>query len=72
MAAMKAEGRRRAAVQNPRMLPSHGRATDVKTNTMKAMADAKGDVAFYLSMANTYADLAAMKYCKAATIKPGT
>lgn len=63
--AMKAEGRRRAAVQQPRMLPSHERATDVKTNTVKAMADAKGDNAYYSGQSAMYANLAAMKYAKA-------
>lgn len=67
--AMKDEGRRRAAVQNPRMLPSHERATDVRTNTMKAMADAKGDVVFYSNLATTYATLATMKFTKAMAMK---
>lgn len=68
--AMKKEGQRRAAVQNPRMLPQAQRATDVRTNSFKAVADAKGDVAFYLGMAGTYANLATMKYTKAAAIRP--
>jgi hypothetical protein len=68
--AMKKEGRARAAKQNPRMLPSHERAEDVKTNSFKAVGDAKGDVAFYLTMASTYANLATMKYAKANAIRP--
>src|SRR4029450_6812860 len=67
--AMKAEGLRRAAVQNPRMLPSHQRAIDVKTNSFKAMQDAKGDFVVYLdTRAATYAALAQMKYAKATAL----
>lgn len=63
---MKKEGQARAAKQNPRMLPSHERAVDVRTNSFKAVADAKGDFVLYLStMASTYANLAQMKYAKA-------
>lgn len=70
VAAMKKEGQRRAAAQNPRMLPQAQRATDVRTNSFKAMADAKGDVAFYMNLASTYANLATMKYSKAAANRP--
>jgi hypothetical protein len=63
---MKAEGRARAAKQNPRMLPSHERAVDHRTNGFKAVMDAKGDFLLYLgTMASTYANLATMKYSKA-------
>lgn len=67
--AMKAEGQRRAAVQNPRMLPSHQRAVDVRTNSFKAMQDAKGDHVYYSGQAAMYASLAAMKFAKAAGLK---
>lgn len=68
---MKKEGRARAQGEQPRMLPSHERATDVRTNSFKEMGDAKGDVAFYFTtMANTYANLATMKYAKAQAIRP--
>lgn len=67
--AMKVEGRDRSAVQNPRMLPSAQRAVDVRTNSFKAVADAKGDVMFYSSQATMYAGLAAMKFAKAAALK---
>lgn len=70
VADMRAEGRRRAQVQQVRMLPSHQRATDVRTASFKAVGDAKGDVAFYSGLASTYASLASMKYTKAAAIKP--
>ena len=53
VAFMKKEGRARVLKQNPRMLPSHERATDVRTNSFKAVGDAKGDVAFYMTMAST-------------------
>jgi len=65
---MKAEGRARAARQNPRMLPSHERGVDVRTNSFKAVADVKGDVVMWLTWANTYATLAQMKYAKAAAL----
>lgn len=67
--AMKVEGQRRAAVQNPRMLPSHQRAVDVRTNSFKAMQDAKGDHVYYSGQAAMYAGLAAMKFAKAAGLK---
>lgn len=70
--AMKTEGRRRARGEAARMLPSHQRAVDVRTNTFKAVGDAKGDVAFYMGMASMYAELATMKYAKAAAIRPVT
>lgn len=65
---MKAEGRRRAGSELGRMLPKHERAVDVRTNTMKAMGDAKGDQAFYTGQAVMYANLAAMKFAKAAAL----
>lgn len=67
--AMKAEGQRRALVENPRMLPQHLRATDVRTNSFKAMQDAKGDHVYYSGQAAMYAGLAAMKFAKAAGLK---
>lgn len=70
---MKDEGRRRVRGEAARLLPTHERAADVRTNSFKAMGDAKGDVMFYLAtMANTYANLAAMKYAKASAIRPAT
>ena len=69
--AMKATGRTRAAKQRERMLPSHERAVDVKTNTMKAMADAKADHVYYATQAAMYAQMAGMKYAKAAAIRDG-
>src|SRR5687768_4088631 len=72
VAFMKKEGRARMLKQNPRMLPSHERAVDVRTNSFKAVGDAKGDVAFYLTMASTYANLATMKYAKATALRPVT
>lgn len=68
VAAMKAEGRARQAREYERMLPQHERATDVRTGTMKAMADAKADHVYYSTQAATYANLAAMKYAKASAI----
>lgn len=69
--AMKEQGRLRANAEHDRMLPKHIRAVDHRTNTFKAMQDAKGDFALYLgTMANTYANLAAMKYAKAMAIRP--
>lgn len=66
---MKAEGRRRSLIENTRMLPSHERAIDVRTNTYKVMQDAKGDYALYMAtMANTYGTLATMKYAKASAL----
>lgn len=70
VAAMKAEGRGRVHVEPERMLPSHERATDVRTNTMKAMADAKADHVYYSAQATMYAGLAAMKFAKAQAIRP--
>lgn len=73
VAAMRQEGRDRARGEAARLLPKHERAIDVRTNSFKAMGDAKGDVAFYfLTMSNTYANLASMKYAKAAAIRPVT
>lgn len=67
---MKTEGRRRAKGEAERLLPRHERAVDVRTNSFKAMGDAKGDVAFYFqTMANTYAALAQMKFAKAAALR---
>lgn len=68
VAAMKAEGRARQAREHERMLPQHERATDVRTGTMKAMADAKADHVYYSAQAATYANLAAMKFAKASAI----
>lgn len=68
--AMRQEGRSRAKGEAARLLPKHERAVDVRTNTFKAVGDAKGDVAFYMNLASTYANLAAMKYAKAAAIRP--
>lgn len=68
---MKKEGRVRAQGEAERLLPAHERAIDHRTGTFKAMGDAKGDVVFYFTtMANTYANLAAMKYAKATAIRP--
>lgn len=68
---LKEEGRRRAKGEADRLLPKHERAVDVRTNSFKAMGDAKADVVFYFAtMANTYAGLATMKYTKAAAIRP--
>lgn len=66
---MKAEGQRRALVENPRLLPQHQRATDVRTNSFKAMQDAKGDHLYYSSQATMFAALAGMKFAKAAGLK---
>lgn len=69
--AMKKEGRDRARGEAARLLPAHERAIDQRTSTFKAMGDAKGDVMFYFTtMANTYANLATMKYTKAAALRP--
>lgn len=65
---MKAEGRARQAGEFERMLPQHERATDVRTNTMKAMGDAKADHMYYSAQAAMYANLAAMKFAKASAI----
>src|SRR5690349_11462966 len=59
---MKSEGRARAAAGAPRMLPSHERAVDVRTNSFKTVGDAKGDVLFYAQQAAMYAQMAAMKF----------
>lgn len=66
---MKAEGRRRVAGERGRMLPQHQRATDVRTNTFKAVADAKGDNLYLIQLSQMYAGLAAMKFAKAAGLK---
>lgn len=66
--AMKAEGRTRVHVEPERMLPQHERASDVRTGTMKAMADAKADHVYYSTQAATYAGLATMKYAKATAV----
>lgn len=68
VAAMKQAGRDRQAGEAERMLPQHERATDVRTNTMKAMADAKADHVYYATQAATYAQLATMKYAKASAV----
>lgn len=68
--AMKKEGRDRARGEAARLLPKHERAVDVRTNSFKAMGDAKGDVAFFMSMAGMYANLATMKYAKAQALRP--
>lgn len=68
VAGMKQEGRDRQAGEAERMLPQHERATDVRTGTMKAMADAKADHVYYSTQAATYAGLATMKYAKATAV----
>lgn len=65
---MKQEGRDRQAGEAERMLPQHERATDVRTGTMKVMADAKADHVYYSTQAATYAGLATMKYAKASAV----
>lgn len=67
---MKAEGRQRAQGEAERMLPKHQRAVDVRTNSFKAVGDAKGDFLLEMQLAATYANLAAMKYAKAMAIRP--
>lgn len=66
---MKNEGRRRAALRNPRMLPEDERLADYRTNGFKVVADAKGDHLYYSGQAAMYASLAAMKFAKAAGLK---
>lgn len=68
--AMKEEGRQRMIDWGQVFLtPASTRSTDVRTNTFKAVGDAKGDFLLYLgSVANTYATLAQMKYAKAAAL----
>lgn len=66
--AMKAEGRERAETSKRRMLPGNPRSIDVSTNAFKDMADAKGDFVLFMNLANTYANMAAMKFAKAAAI----
>lgn len=65
---MKQEGRDRAERMGKRLTPSSARGVDVHTNAYKAMADAKGDFVLFGKMANTYANLAAMKYAKASAL----
>lgn len=65
---MKAEGRARAGSELGRMLPQHERATDVRTNSFKAVADAKADHVYYSGQAQMYAALATMKFTKAAAL----
>lgn len=66
VAAMKAEGRSRVRVG--RMLPDSEATADFRTAQFKVVADAKSDVALWLSWAENYAALAQMKYAKAAAI----
>lgn len=61
---LKAEGRARVAGEAVRMLPIHERAADVRTNSFKAMQDAKADHAYYTTQASMYAALAAMEFAK--------
>jgi hypothetical protein len=68
---MKKDGRARAAGEAGRMLPQHERATDVRTNTFKDVADAKGDHVYYSAQAQMYASLASMKFAKASALAAG-
>lgn len=66
---MKTEGRTRALRGRERMLPSHERAVDVRTNTFKAMGDAKADHMYYLQLSQMYSALAQVKFAKAAALR---
>ena len=66
---MKNEGRARAGSEFGRMLPQHERATDVRTNSFKAVADAKADHLYYTGQAQMYACMAQMKFAKAAALR---
>jgi len=66
--AMKTEGRERAAKEGRRMLPAQERAIDIRTNSFKAVQDAKGDFVLFMSLASTYAAMAQMKYAKATAL----
>lgn len=65
---MKAEGRRRAGITAGRMLPNSERGVDVHTGAFKDMQDAKGDFVLFMTLANTYANMATMKFAKAAAV----